>query len=85
MNEPAQLIISGESYPIAAIEPGQDRGLLLLTLGRLPKITSTSAVMMLCQGPNREPVRLSTIPDGVETPNKTFTLPVVSAFSLGLG
>ena len=79
------MVISGESYLIAAIEPGQDRDLLLLTLSHPSKMTSKSAVMMLCQGPNREPVRLSTLSDGVETPNKTFTLPVVSAFSLGLG
>lgn len=65
MNPPPFLLITGESFHIVSVEPGRDRGVFLLTMGCLPRKVPREAVHLLCQGPNREPVRLIAPPVGM--------------------
>jgi hypothetical protein len=59
------LVIADESYLVLASEPGALAGQLVLTLERAPKLSNRESILLLCHGPNREPVRLRSKPDGL--------------------
>jgi hypothetical protein len=59
------LIIADEAYLVLASEPGELAGQLVLTLERAPNLKNRETVLMLCHGPNREPVRLRSKPEGL--------------------
>jgi hypothetical protein len=65
MIPPAELIIAGEAYAVLALTTGP-HGEFCVTLDRAPVIDprKCEAVVMLCQGRNREPLRLCSLPDG---------------------
>jgi len=59
------ILIADEAYLVLASEPGTLAGQLVLTLERAPKMSNSESVLMLCHGPNREPVRLRSKPEGL--------------------
>jgi|UniRef100_UPI0040495085 hypothetical protein len=57
------LLIAGEWVPVVAVEGGQ-AGEVIVILGRLPitKVLRRELVVILRQGPNREPMRFAETP-----------------------
>ena len=59
---PSQLVTPADSFAILATESGR-AGEFTLTLNRPLVLKNREAVLLLVRGQNREPVRLSSLPD----------------------
>jgi hypothetical protein len=65
MTPTTDLLIAGEWVPVVAVEGGQ-AGEVIVTLGRPPtaRTLARELVVILRQGPNREPMRFAETPQG---------------------